>query len=364
MLRMHKVSLRAGSFQLKDLSLEIGRGEFHVLLGPTGSGKTLILETLAGLHPIEEGKITLENRDITTLVPEERGLIYVPQDLALFPHMTAWANIEYGLKVRRRKHDHREEFLDFLIRVTAIQNILDRSVLSLSGGERQRVALVRALAVRPTALLLDEPLSALHPTLRWNLRDLLHQLHEELGLTILMVTHDGDDAATLGQRVTVLLEGNLFSASSLKKLETSPPTENVARFLGLTNLFPGRIKECKEQETLIESADFGVIRVKPASGSYSLGQDCLWGIAERDVTIIKPDRTMVPRTNVLHGTVMDIFSRGRDILVLFQARDFQGQLRILLPDYMMERLNLHSGGTLSVEIKADKIFLIPQRLKG
>ena len=362
MLKMEGAWIRAGDFELSDLHLEVPRGEFHVLLGPTGTGKTLILETLAGLHPLRSGVITLGGRDLTGLPPEARGMAYVPQDLALFPHLNVEENVRYGLRIRRMQRPEAERFLNRLIEVTGIRRLLTRPVAGLSGGERQRVALVRALAVQPRVLLMDEPLSALHPSLRWELRDLLKQVHAELGLTLLMVTHDLDDALTLGQGVTILTGGRLYPCGRLQEALRAPPSLAVARFLGLRNLFPGRFLGRVQGELRIDVPDLGTLRVQsdvpvdpPSHAAVT------WGIPERDVTIIKPDRAALPRTNVLQGALLSCHDRGREVLAVFRPDRGDIRIRILVPDYIADRLALKPGKNLSVELKADRIFLLPER---
>ena len=160
MLCIERLSIRLGEFDLRDISLEVREGEYFVLLGPTGTGKTVLVECIAGLHRPKSGRIFLNGRDITDLPPEERGIAYVPQDYALFPNLTAFENIAFGLRVRKFPEAMVRQKVQELAEWLGITYLLHRLPLTLSGGEKQRVALARALAVEPKVLLLDEPLAA------------------------------------------------------------------------------------------------------------------------------------------------------------------------------------------------------------
>jgi len=201
--------VRAGGFTLRVPRLEIGRGEYLVLLGPSGVGKTLLVETIAGLREPAEGRILIDGVDAARLPPEKRGVALVPQSYALFPHMSVRDNIAYGLRVRGVPRREAAERAERMAELLGISHLLDRSPSTLSGGERQRVALARALVVEPRLLLLDEPLSALDPGLRWSAVKLLQRLHGELGFTALHVTHSLAEALALADRIAYMEHGVL-----------------------------------------------------------------------------------------------------------------------------------------------------------
>jgi molybdate/tungstate transport system ATP-binding protein len=237
-IEVENLSVRLPGFCLREISFSIGPGEFFLLLGPTGSGKTLTLEALAGLIPIHSGTIRINGNNVTHLPPERRGVGIVYQDYALFPHMSVQANIQYGVRYRKKERKwSRAEIADLMEQV-GIGHLADRSIAALSGGERQRVALVRALAVNPSVLLLDEPLSALDPGFRDEIQQLLKNLHRETGTTFLMVTHDFAEALFLGQRVAVLSDGGIEQAGSVVDVFQKPASPFVARFTGIKNVFP------------------------------------------------------------------------------------------------------------------------------
>jgi len=232
MIKINNLSIHLPDFAVEDVSLAIEPGEFFILLGPTGAGKSLILEALAGLVPITEGSLHLHGEEITHLPPEKRHLAIVYQDGALFPHLTVEENIAFGLRYQKKEAgDPHAQVHDLMDRL-GITHLKKRKPRTLSGGEKQRTALARALAVKPDILLLDEPLSALDPTTRKEISRLLKTLHQEKKMTCLMVTHDFDEARYLGQSMAVIRDGRIEQSGPVHTLFHHPKTPFVARFLG------------------------------------------------------------------------------------------------------------------------------------
>jgi ABC-type sugar transport system ATPase subunit len=209
MIRLDRLCLRAGSFRLDDVSLSVDAGQYAVLMGRTGCGKTTLLEAVAGLHAAHAGRILLVERDVTHLRPSQRGAGYVPQDLALFPTLTVREHLAFALVVREWPSDAIERRIDELARLLGIVHLLDRYPQGLSGGEAQRVALGRALSFRPRVLLLDEPLSALDEDTRGEMIGLLRAVQRATGVTTLHVTHSLTEARRLADRLFVLDQGVL-----------------------------------------------------------------------------------------------------------------------------------------------------------
>lgn len=241
MLRVEAISLKLGSFRLRNISMEVKEGEYLVLLGPTGTGKTVLLETIAGLHFPDKGKILLKDRDVTRFPPEKRQLGVVYQDYALFPHLTVYGNIAFGLRLQgktkrgvRRAVSQIADFLD-------IGHLLNRWPGRLSGGERQRVALARALVLRPHLLLLDEPLSALDRITRDRLRRELKRIHGEIGVSILHITHDLSEAFFLADRLIIIKEGTIIQEGRPEKILRRPGNRFVAELVGIENFIPATI---------------------------------------------------------------------------------------------------------------------------
>ena len=242
MIRIENLTVRLPDFTLDRVSLHAATGEFFVLLGPTGAGKTVLLESVAGLLPAARGSIHLQGREVTRLAPERRGIGIVYQDSALFPHLTVRQNIHYGLRYRRAEPVRSERRFAWLVEALGLEGLLHRSVVHLSGGEKQRVALARALVVEPDLLLLDEPLSALDPNFREEIRDLLKTLHANTGITVLMVTHDFAEARYLAGRIAVINGGRIEQTGSAEAIFMRPATPFTARFVGMHNLFEARFE--------------------------------------------------------------------------------------------------------------------------
>lgn len=223
-----------------NLSLEIADGEFFVLLGSSGSGKTTVLHMIAGLTPVDEGRIRLHGRDVTWLPPQERRVGLVFQHYALFEHMTVFENVEFGLRVRRVPTEERERRCADILELVGLTGLEKRMPRQLSGGQQQRVALARALVTRPDVLLLDEPLGALDAKIRAELRRSLKAIQRELGVTTILVTHDQTEAFELADRLGVMSFGRLIEVGEPQALYERPETEFAASFLGTANLMVGQ----------------------------------------------------------------------------------------------------------------------------
>src|SRR5690349_19267393 len=229
-----------GSPVVNDVSLEVGEGEFYVLLGPSGSGKSTLLRAIAGLTGVDHGRIALHGNDVTHVSARQRGVGLVFQNYALFRHMTVGENIEFALKVRRMKAAERRERRKELLRLVALEGMDDRLPTQLSGGQQQRVAVARALAHKPPVLLLDEPFGALDAKIREELRRTIRQVQRELNITTVLVTHDQEEAFAMADRIGVMNLGRLLESGRPDELYARPATRFVATFLGAANLLLAR----------------------------------------------------------------------------------------------------------------------------
>jgi sulfate/thiosulfate transport system ATP-binding protein len=225
-----------GSPVVNDVSLEVGEGEFYVLLGPSGSGKSTLLRAIAGLTGVDHGRIALHGSDVTHVSARQRGVGLVFQNYALFKHMTVGDNIEFALRVRRVKAAERRQRRKELLRLVALEGMDDRLPTQLSGGQQQRVAVARALAHKPQVLLLDEPFGALDAKIREELRRTIRQVQRELNITTVLVTHDQEEAFALADRIGVMNLGRLLESGKPDELYARPATRFVATFLGAANL--------------------------------------------------------------------------------------------------------------------------------
>jgi sulfate/thiosulfate transport system ATP-binding protein len=225
---------------VNDVSLDIGDGEFFVLLGPSGSGKSTLLRAIAGLSGVDHGRIALHGRDVTHVAARKRGVGLVFQNYALFRHMTVAENIEFALRVRRMRARTRRQRRQELLRLVSLEGMDQRLPAQLSGGQQQRVAVARALAHKPEVLLLDEPFGALDAKIREELRRTIRQVQRELGISTVLVTHDQEEAFAMADRIGIMNLGRLLEIGAPHELYSRPATRFVATFLGAANLMLAR----------------------------------------------------------------------------------------------------------------------------
>lgn len=239
MLEVKSVSKDYEEFRLREITFDVERGEHFIILGPSGAGKTVLLEIIAGIVEPDRGRVYLDGNDVTALPPEKRGLAYIPQNYALFPHMSVFNNIAFGLKLRKLPKAEVERKVKETAEVLGIEHLLGRRPNTLSGGESQRVAIARALAVEPPLILMDEPFANLDVQTRGKLISEMKRWRRELGFTALHVTHSFEEAVSLGDRVGVMLGGRLVQVGSVREVFSKPASEEVARFLGFENIIEG-----------------------------------------------------------------------------------------------------------------------------
>lgn len=324
MLKVEHLTVKAGTFLVSYVSLNVRPGTCHVILGPTGSGKTVLLEALIGLRNPIGGRIWVEGCDVTSRPIEERGFGYVPQDLALFPHMTVRKNILYAQRVRKNVRSNADLF-DSIVGSLGINGLMQRGISSLSGGERQRVALARAIVSGARVLILDEPLSSLHEGLRRELWFVLKDLAQSYNIAFLIVTHDLEEAFFLADEITILLDGKVCHQGSATALAENPQTIQVARFMGIRNLFT--INEISVDRTNIwgHSTDLGgklsvAINacVTIESHLQGLNGKCVVGIRSKDVVLYG---TSAPANecNLFTGTIKAIYQGGNVATIVTQT---------------------------------------------
>lgn len=234
MLELRSITKRLGDFEMREVNLRIEQGEYFILLGPSGVGKTVLIETIAGLIRPDAGSILWQGGDITASPPETRRFAVVYQDCALFPHMTVVGNVVYGLRSRAGTRQRLQQVAESM----GISHLLGRYPTGLSGGEAQRVAIARALMTDPELLLLDEPLSSLDVKTRRQFRAELKRVHREFGAAVLHVTHDLEEAMSLGDRIGVMLDGRIHQCGTPEDLFRKPTSREVADFLGMRNVIP------------------------------------------------------------------------------------------------------------------------------
>ncbi|MFH0958228.1 MAG: ABC transporter ATP-binding protein [Pseudomonadota bacterium] len=361
MLEVTDLSVRAGTFVLSQVSLKVLPSSCHVILGPTGSGKTLLMESVIGLRNPQTGKVILEGKNITCLPMEQRGLSYVPQDLALFPHMTVRQNILYPIRIRGGKQNFEKGIVRELIDSLSIGYLLDRSVKNLSGGERQRTALARAVASGCKYLVLDEPLSALHESLKTELWYLLKDLQKRYELAILMVTHDLEEAFFLGDVISVIIDGKLRQQGGKRDVYKFPYREDVARFLGVQNLFRARIERINEYSWIAICEDLGVslsLSTQWSKLATKNNNDFILGIRPQDVAVSTDGKSISDSSNILEGTIIAIFESGASWKVIIACGNRPEKVELVMHCSASTGLKIVAGQKILIHLPKENLFLI------
>jgi len=332
-------------FQIKDVNLEVRKGEYFVVMGPTGAGKTLLLQLIAGIHYPDSGKIILDDVDVTYLPPEKRSIGYVPQNYALFPHMFVKDNIGYGLRIRGYPKDKVEEETRELSTKLGINHLLERRVSTLSGGEQQRVALARALIIKPKILLLDEPLSALDPETGEEIREYIKEIRKILKFTAIHVTHDFVEAVDLGDRMAVMFNGEILQVGEPIEIINNPRNELIASFTGAKNLFKGKVIARRGE---LAEIDLGGVRIYAAT--RKLGE-VMVAIRPENIIILL-EKARISARNVLEGVIEDILEKPPYVSLKVDAGL---PFTIYLTRNALEDLNLRVGRRVYLAFKASAI---------
>lgn len=343
MLSVSNLKKRLGEFTMEDVSFDVAEGGYFVVLGASGVGKTVLLETIAGLTDPDAGRVTLDGQDITNQRIQKRRISLVYQDRALFPHLSVRGNIDYGLS-RKLSRSERRHMSGKLAEDVGVAHLLDRAPETLSGGEAQRVALARALGTEPRCLLLDEPISALDTKSRGEMRALLRKLNRQ-GHTMLHVTHDYEEAISLASQVAVMEEGRITQVGTPEEVFLHPKSEFVARFVGIRNFYRGELQG---------SAGDGMARkfVTPGAECYILSD------AERgsghlmlrceDVTVSR-SRPEGSALNTFAGTVADLAPARLGVEVTV---DIGVEISALVTARSVDKLGLECGREVFVSFKA------------
>ncbi len=334
MLSINELSGDLGGFRVGPIDLTVEDGEYLVVLGPTGAGKTVLIEFIIGIHDPEKGRIAVNGQDITGLYTEERNIAYVPQDYALFPNLNVEKNIAYGLEAKRLPREEINRTVAEVIDKLGLDYIRHRMPLNLSGGEKQRVALGRALVTKPRLILLDEPLSALDENLRTEMARELRSLQQELEGTFIHVCHNFEEAADVADRIAIMDQGKFIQVGSLEEVMASPENEFVARFLKGRNIFPmesdgSRLKGggdlVLEKETSLKGRVTAVIR--PESVELLAGGD-----SGRGTNVLKARVEEVSARSHYTELKLDV---GLPLVVYtteYQRIAGQKELRVHIPD--------------------------------
>ncbi|WP_323041895.1 ABC transporter ATP-binding protein [Gemmobacter sp.] len=326
---------------VKDLNLAIGRGEFLTMLGPSGSGKTTCLMMLAGFETATHGEIRLGGRPINQVPPHKRGIGMVFQNYALFPHMSVGENLAFPLEVRGLARAEREAKIARALDMVQMGAFAHRRPAQLSGGQQQRIALARALVFDPELVLMDEPLGALDKQLREHMQFEIKRLHQQLGITVVYVTHDQGEALTMSDRVAVFNDGRIQQLATPDDLYERPVNSFVAQFIGENNKLPGTIEDIGADHALVRLATGELIDATPVNVTQK-GQKTLVSIRPERVEF-KPEM-MPPGAHTIDAEVLefiymgDLFRTrlrvaGSDDFVI-KSRNTQGQRRLEPGDHI------------------------------
>jgi len=349
MIRIRNLYKDWKEFALKNINLEIEQGEYFVILGPTGAGKTMLLETIAGFHIPDSGDVWIGGRDVTNLAPERRRVGFIYQDYSLFPHFTVEENIEFGLKLKKSassdaNKNKTAEIMDWL----GVSHLAHRYPTTLSGGEQQKVAIARAVAVEPSLLLLDEPLAALDRRTRDYLRVELKRVKEELDITMVHVTHDQTEAMVLGDKVAVMMNGQILQVGTPFEIFNKPLNEAIADFVGVENILSGTVRDNKSGVAEIE-VDTGANIF--AVSSYCEGKVKVF-IRPEDI-ILAGSREESSARNCLKGRINEINDMGP----LTRVR-LDNSIVVLITKQSRERLGLRIGAEVYVSFKATSVHVV------
>jgi molybdopterin-binding protein len=349
MLRVEGLSKRLGNFSINGISFDVAAGEYFILLGASGVGKTILLEAITGILPVDEGRILLDGRDITHERIQKRRIGLVFQNQALFPHMSVRGNIEYGLKSKGIGRRTAAERIGAAARDLEITGLLGRKPETLSGGEVQRVALARTLVTEPACLLLDEPLTSLDVAARSGMRALLRRLNRN-GMTMIHVTHEYEEAVSLGTRIGVMEGGTIAQVGSPEEIFHHPASEFVASFVGIRNFFAGRlVRRDGSDESAFEFGGLKLVLVSdaPEGEGYVV-------IRSEDVTVSSESPRSSAR-NVFEGTVVDIFPARLGVEVII---DIGVEIVALVTAESVAKLGLERGSRAYASVKASAVRFI------
>lgn len=351
MIEFDQVSLALGSFRLNDVSLRINQGDYYFIVGPSGAGKTVLLEAIAGLHQPERGRILLRGEEVTALPPEKRGVALVYQDYSLFPHMTVIDNVSYGLRVQGMgRADARHEVARILDEF-GIAHLAARYPGTLSGGEQQRVALARAVAVKPDILLLDEPLSALDPVTQEKFILDLQRLHHEEGLTIVQVSHARREAHLLATRMAVIIDGNLMEEGEADVVLNRPRSREVASFVGIENILDGTVATNDGGHAMVDLGG----QVFEVVTDTAPGEQVTLCIRADDIILGDPGAPRSSARNTISGTVVRVVENGP---VAGVRVDCGVGLTAVLTRRSVQDLRLTPGTQVSVAVEATAVHVI------
>jgi len=344
---------------VKDLNLTIQEGEFFTFLGPSGCGKTTTLRMIAGFYYPTTGKVKFNDRDMTKVAPEKRNTGMVFQNYALFPHMTVFENVAFGLKVRKLNKSVIKEKVTDVLKKVRLDQFMDRQVSQLSGGQQQRVALARALVIEPDILLLDEPLSNLDARLRDEMRNELMRLQWEYGITTIYVTHDQVEALSMSDRIAVFNTGECQQVGTSTEIYNEPVNDFVAEFIGETNLLPVTFVKDADNQSVYHSEKMGEsFYVNKTDLNIARYEDTDQLVISIRPEVIHLDEEPLEGKNVFQGEVSLVQFTGEAVHTFVKMTD---DVTIKATDLNRGPTTyLQEGSKVNVYIPENQVRIVPQ----
>ena len=340
------MSKNLGEFFLRDINLEIKNGEYFMILGPTGAGKTILLETIAGIYRPDKGEIIAHGEDITHIPPKDRNISMVYQDYMLFPHLNVEQNIAFGLKLRKTPKEEIKSEVEKTSKLLDVYHLLHRYPATLSGGEKQRISMARAMVIKPYALFLDEPLSALDALTRDKLRQELKRIYSVTKTTMVHVTHNFEEIFSLATRVAVMNEGRIVQVGSPSDIFRKPNCEFIANFVGVENLFKGRSTiEDGTAHVSIDGVD--IFSAQQKSGEVFIS------IRPEEILISEQPFKSSAR-NSLKGKVVKILNLGATVKVTI---DVGIPFNVMITKQSLEHMGLKERTTAYIIFKASAVHM-------
>ncbi|PIP55121.1 MAG: ABC transporter [Bacteroidetes bacterium CG23_combo_of_CG06-09_8_20_14_all_32_9] len=344
MLEIKNISKNYPDFQLKNISFTVEKEDYYVLLGASGTGKSLLLEIISGITAPDSGNIFLDGNDITYKKTQDRKIVLVFNDRVLFPHLTVFDNIAFPLRYRKKRHTEIKEKVTELANLVEIEHLLYRKPGTLSGGESQRVALARVLAAQPKCLLLDEPLSNIDTQLRYDLRGLLRKINRH-GQTIIHVTHDYEEAISLANKIAVLEDGKIIQYGTPENIFLYPKSEFIAKFIGVKNFFRGKLLSSDNSHALrlfeTSGLEFYVLSAEDEGEGFLL--------VSAENVIISNAAIESSSRNMFKAKVIDVFpaKMGMEIVT-----DMGIKMTSIVSHESVKKLDLKKGREIWVSFKA------------
>ena len=346
MIRIENISKDLGEFKLNDVTLHVNDGEYFIILGPTGAGKTILLETIAGIYRPDSGRVFLNETDVTDVLPKDRHISMVYQDYMLFLHLTVEGNIGFGLRQKKIAKSEIKAKVNEIAELLGVSHLLSRYPGTLSGGEKQRIAIARAVVTEPEVLLLDEPLSALDSRTTERLQGEIARIHEITGTTTIHVTHSFGEAFALGDRIAVMCGGRIIQVGTPDEVFRRPNSRFIADFVGVENLFRGR-SVVHDDLSLVHVDGICMVSSSLKSGDVSIS------IRPEDILISK-EKSRTSARNEFFGEIVDARNMGAIVRLVV---DVGVPFVVMLTKQSYEDMGLLCGVHVWIVFKASSVHL-------